>query len=41
MIPSIDMKVCDGVHNAAISNMALGERLARVALAISTDACLL
>lgn len=32
MIPSIDMKVCDGVHNAAISNMALGERLARVAL---------
>lgn len=29
---SVDLKVCDGIHNSAASNMVIGERVARQAL---------
>lgn len=32
MTPSIDCPVCDGIHNASPSNMAIGERIANLAL---------
>lgn len=32
MAPSIDVMVCDGIHNAAMSNMVIGERVANLAL---------
>lgn len=32
MVPSIDLMVCDGIHNAAMSNLVIGERVANVAL---------
>lgn len=32
MVPSIDLSVCDGIHNAAMSNMVIGERVANIAL---------
>ncbi len=32
MIPTIDLPVCDGIHNACISNMAVGLRVAAMAL---------
>ena len=32
MVPSIDLMVCDGIHNACMSNMVIGERVANVAL---------
>lgn len=32
MIPSIDLRVCDGIHNSAMSNMVIGERVANIAL---------
>ena len=32
MTPSIDLMVCDGVHNSAMSNMVIGERVANMAL---------
>lgn len=32
IIPSIDMTVCDGIHNRACSNLVIGERVAKMAL---------
>lgn len=32
MAPSIDLMVCDGIHNASMSNMVIGERVANLAL---------
>lgn len=32
MVPSIDLMVCDGIHNKAASNMVIGERTANTAL---------
>lgn len=32
MVPSIDLMVCDGIHNSAMSNMVIGERVANTAL---------
>ncbi len=32
LVPSIDLMVCDGIHNSAMSNMVIGERVANVAL---------
>lgn len=32
MVPTIDLPVCDGIHNASMSNMVLGERVANLAL---------
>lgn len=32
MVPTIDLPVCDGIHNACISNMAVGLRVAAIAL---------
>ncbi len=32
MVPTIDLPVCDGIHNACISNMAVGLRVAALAL---------
>lgn len=32
MVPSVDLMVCDGIHNGAPANMVIGERLANVAL---------
>lgn len=32
MVPSIDLMVCDGIHNSAMSNMVIGERVANMAL---------
>jgi len=32
MVPSIDLMVCDGIHNSAMSNMVIGERVANIAL---------
>ncbi len=32
MAPAIDLPVCDGIHNAAVSNIALGGRVAALAL---------
>ncbi len=32
MVPTIDLPVCDGIHNACISNMAVGLRVAAVAM---------
>lgn len=32
MSPSIDLMVCDGIHNSAMSNMVIGERVANMAL---------
>ena len=29
---SVDLKVCDGIHNSASSNLVIGERVARQAL---------
>ena len=32
MVPSVDLTVCDGVHNTAASNLVIGQRVARQAL---------
>ena len=32
MVPTIDLPVCDGIHNGAMSNIVLGQRVANVAL---------
>lgn len=32
MVPSIDLMVCDGIHNSSMSNMVIGERVANIAL---------
>lgn len=32
MVPTIDLPVCDGIHNSCISNMAIGDRVANIAL---------
>ncbi len=32
MAPSIDQMVCDGIHNGAMSNLVIGERVANLAL---------
>ncbi len=32
MVPTIDLPVCDGIHNSAMSNMVVGERVANLAL---------
>ena len=32
MVPSIDQMVCDGIHNSAMSNLVIGQRLVNVAL---------
>lgn len=32
IVPSIDLMVCDGIHNSAMSNMVIGERVANIAL---------
>ncbi len=32
MVPSIDLPVCDGIHNSAPSNLAIGQRAADTAL---------
>lgn len=32
MAPSVDLMVCDGIHNAAMSNLVVGERVANLAL---------
>lgn len=32
IIPSIDLPVCDGIHNSCMSNMVIGERAANIAL---------
>lgn len=32
MVPSIDLMVCDGIHNSAMSNLVIGQRVANVAL---------
>ena len=32
MVPAIDLMVCDGIHNSAMSNMVIGERAANMAL---------
>ena len=32
MVPSIDLMVCDGIHNSAMSNLVIGQRVANMAL---------
>lgn len=32
MVPTIDLMVCDGIHNSAMSNLVIGERVANIAL---------
>lgn len=32
VVPSVDMGVCDQIHNSSASNMVIGERIARTAL---------